>query len=72
MLTDKPISYRYRAKGQMGRGRYAVPPGTVYLLREPLDKTWWEFPENWFPKEGFSLKQVGCGLCLPIEIQGVE
>ncbi len=56
----------------MGRGRYAVPPGTVYLLREPLDKTWWEFPENWFPKEGFSLKQVGCGLCLPIEIQGVE
>lgn len=72
MLTDKPISYRYRAKGQMGRGRYAVPPGTVYLLREPLDKTWWDFPENWFPKEGFSLKQVGCGLCLPIEIQGVE
>src|ERR671933_1921298 len=72
MLTDKPLSYRYRAKGQMGRGRYAVPPGTVYLLREPLDKTWWEFPENWFPKEGFSLKQVGCVLCLPIEIQGGE
>lgn len=71
MLTDRPISYRYRAKGQMGRGRYAVPPGTVYLLREPLNKTWWEFPENWFPKEGFSLKRVGCGLCLPIEIQGV-
>jgi CRISPR-associated protein Cmr3 len=72
MLTDRPISYRYRAKGKMGRGRYAVPAGTVYLLREPLNKTWWEFPEHWFPKEGFSLKRVGCGLCLPIEIQGVE
>lgn len=68
MLTDRPIAYRYRTKGQMGRGRYAVPPGTVYLLREPLGKTWWEFPEDWFPKEGFNLKQVGCGLCLPIEI----
>ncbi|WP_017655703.1 type III-B CRISPR module-associated Cmr3 family protein [Fortiea contorta] len=71
MLTDKPISYRYRAKGNLGRGRYAVPAGSVYVLNEPLNKTWWEWDEAWFPKEGYSLKRVGCGLCLPIEIKGV-
>lgn len=70
MLTDKPIPYRYRSQGKLGRGRYAVPPGTVYVFKKPLGKTWWEFPEAWFPKEGFSLKQLGCGLCLPIELEG--
>lgn len=72
MLTDRPVTYRYRAGGKMGRGRYAVPAGSVYVFDQPLDKTWWEFPEEWFPKEGFSLKQVGCNLCLPIEIDGVD
>lgn len=71
MLTDRPIPYRYRAGGKMGRGRYAVPPGSVYVFDQPLNKTWWEFPEDWFPKEGFSLKQMGCNLCLPIDIEGV-
>jgi len=70
MLTDKPIPYRYRSQGKLGRGRYAVPPGTVYVFKKALGKTWWEFPEAWFPKEGFSLKQLGCGLCLPIELEG--
>jgi CRISPR-associated protein Cmr3 len=68
MLTDKPIPYRYRSHGKLGRGRYAVPPGTVYVFKYPLEKTWWEFPEAWFPKEGFPLKHLGCGLCLPIKI----
>jgi CRISPR-associated protein Cmr3 len=71
MLTDKPLPYRYRAKGNLGRGRYAVPAGSVYVLAEPINKPWWEWDEAWFPKEGYSLKQVGCGLCLPTEIKGV-
>ena len=71
MLTDKPIPYRYRAKGQLGRGRYAVPAGSVYVLEQPLNQPWWDWDEEWFPKEGFSLKRVGCGLCLPIDIKGV-
>ena len=71
MLTDKPIHYRYRAKGQLGRGRYAVPAGSVYVLETPINKSWWDWDINWFPNEGYSLKRVGCGLCLPINIKGV-
>ena len=78
MLTDKPIPYRYRVgdkntkQGRLGRGRYAVPAGSVYVLDEPINKPWWEWDETWFPKEGYSLKKVGCGLCLPLEIKGVN
>lgn len=72
MLTDKPVPYRYGVNGRLGRGRYAVPTGSVYILQEPLNKPWWEWDEAWFPKEGYSLKQVGCGLCLPVDIQGVD
>ena len=71
MLTDKAIPYRYLTKGHLSRGRYAVPAGSVYVLEEPLDKSWWEWPEEWFPKEGISLKKVGSGLCLPLDIEGV-
>lgn len=77
LLTDKATPYRYRTghratqRGRLGRGRYAVPAGSVYVLKKPLKKTWWEFPEEWFPKEGFPLKHLGCGLCLPVEIKGV-
>lgn len=71
MLTDKPIPYRYRAKGQLGRGRYAVPSGSVYVLETALNRAWWDWDEEWFPNEGYSLKKVGCGLCLPIDIKGV-
>jgi CRISPR-associated protein Cmr3 len=69
MLTDKPIPYRYSAGGRLGRGRYAVPPGTVYVLEEPLNQSWSEWPEDWFPQEGFSLKKLGCGLSLPLTIK---
>jgi CRISPR-associated protein Cmr3 len=57
--------------GRLSRGRYATPAGSVYVFREPLNMTWWDFLDEWFPKEGFPLKHLGCGLCLPIEIQGV-
>jgi len=72
MLTDKPVPYRSRLGGRMGRGRYAVPAGSVYVFDEPLNKSWWDWSEEWFPQEGYNLKKVGCGLCLPIEIEGIN
>lgn len=63
--------YNPNITGRLSRGRYAVPAGSVYVLNQPLNLTWWDFPEDWFPQEGFSLKQLGCGLSLPIDIQGV-
>lgn len=64
-------AYDSSKTGRLSRGRYAVPPGSVYVFREPLNRTWWDFPDEWFPKEGFPLKHLGCGLCLPIEIKGL-
>jgi CRISPR-associated protein Cmr3 len=58
--------------GRISRGRYAVPPGTVYIFHHSIDKPWSEWSEEYFPKEGFSLKQLGCNLCLPLDIAGVE
>jgi CRISPR-associated protein Cmr3 len=87
MLTDRPVPFRYRlGKGDhknssiLGVGRYAVPAGTVYVLKHDLNKTWWEFPNEWFPQskgqvassQNTLLKQLGCGLCLPITINGVD
>jgi CRISPR-associated protein Cmr3 len=76
LLTDKAVPYRYRmgnretGRGRLGRGRYAVPTGSVYVFKQPLDKTWWEFPPEWFPEKGL-IKKIGAGLCLPVEIKGV-
>lgn len=58
--------------GRLGRGRYAVSAGSVYVLEKPVNKSWWDWPEDWFPTEGFSFKKVGAGLCLPITIEGVN
>lgn len=78
LLTDKAVPYRYRMgyrdpdkadnprATRLSRGRYAVPAGSVYVLKEPLNKSWEDFPEAWFPEKGL-LKKFGCGLCLPIE-----
>jgi len=76
IYTARPNPFRYRLgnrenhqPGQpklLSRGRYAVPAGTVYVLKESLDKSWNEWPESWFPKEGPSLKHWGCGLALPL------
>ncbi|WP_247216993.1 type III-B CRISPR module-associated protein Cmr3 [Synechococcus sp. C9] len=70
VLTERPQPYRYRLGGtgtgrRLSRGRYAVPAGTVYVLKEPLDP-WHTWPEAWFPREGYSLKRWGCGLSLPL------
>ena len=77
LYTARPNPIRYRLgnrenhqPGQpklLSRGRYAVPAGTVYVLQEPLNKSWQDWDENWFPKEGPSLKRWGCGLALPLE-----
>lgn len=72
LLTDKAIPYRYSAGGKLGRGRYAVPPGTLYYFDQPLNQSWWEWQEEWFPNEGYSLKHLGCGLALPVEIKSVS
>jgi CRISPR-associated protein Cmr3 len=81
MLTERPVPFRYRIgakkddpmkQSRLSRGRYAVPAGSVYVFHQPLNKTWEDFTEDYFPKEGFSLKQLGCGLCLPIKIKGVD
>lgn len=90
MLTDRPIPFRPRTvKGHdrkqrtntLAIGRYAVPSGTVYVLKHPIEEkydTWWKFPPEWFPQGNeklppdqrpLPLKHLGCGLCLPIEIK---
>lgn len=78
LYTGRSIPFRYRLGNHdnakpnsrqpklLSRGRYAVPAGTVYVLKEPLDKSWQEWDEAWFPKEGPSLKRWGCGLALPL------
>lgn len=79
LFTARPIPFRYRLGNQdnedkhpsqspklLSRGRYAVPTGTVYLLKEPINQSWQDWNVNWFPKEGPSLKRWGCGLALPI------
>lgn len=92
LLTQRPTPYRYRlgdsndprpgAPKRLSRGRYAVPPGTVYVLKDELklseksedkeDKPkeqncWQNWPDKWFPEEGISYKRFGCGLSLPME-----
>ena len=76
LLTERPIPFRYRLGNRenqqrdqpklLSRGRYAVPAGTVYVLKEPINQSWQEWPDDWFPKEGPSLKRWGCGLALPL------
>ncbi|NJM22269.1 MAG: CRISPR-associated protein Cmr3 [Richelia sp. SL_2_1] len=71
LFTARPIPFRYRLGGKgdtklLSRGRYAVPAGTVYILKEPIDQPWQKWSENWFPREGPSLKRWGCGLALPL------
>ncbi|XPM55578.2 MAG: CRISPR-associated protein [Leptolyngbya sp. IPPAS B-1204] len=87
MLTDRPIPFRHRMvknnrnqrTNTLSVGRYAVPAGTVYIVKHPLNMTWWDFPPGWFPQSNenlpidqrpLPLKHLGCGLCLPIRIKG--
>lgn len=78
LYTERPFPFRYRLGNHnnhhnnqpklLSRGRYAVPGGTVYVLKQPLDKAWQDqdWDESWFPQEGPSLKRWGCGLALPL------
>ena len=82
IFTARPNPFRYRLGHQknkagqdihrthqpklLSRGRYAMPAGSIYILKQSLgpwqcDTDW---PEAWFPKEGPSLKRWGCGLAL--------
>jgi len=79
LITERPLPFRYRLGNHknetkeknrpklLSRGRYAVPAGTVYIVEESINQSWQEWPENWFPKEGPSLKRWGCGLALPLK-----
>jgi CRISPR-associated protein Cmr3 len=71
LFTDRPIPFRYRLGGKgdtklLSRGRYAVPAGTVYVLKEPINQPWQDWNDKWFPQEGPSLKRWGCSLALPL------
>lgn len=76
LYTGRSIPFRYRLGERenaasnepkvLSRGRYAVPAGTVYVLKNFLDKPWQDWNESWFPQEGPSLKRWGCGLALPL------
>lgn len=68
LITERPQPFRYRLGGKLSRGRYAVPAGSVYVLKEALDKPWHDWPEDWFPTEAYSFKRWGCGLALPLSI----
>lgn len=73
LLTDRASPFRYRLGGtgkakRLSRGRHTVPPGTIYVLEEPIEKAWHDWSEDWFPKEGYSFKRWGCGLALPIAV----
>lgn len=80
LLTQRPHSFRYRLgnrkdNGQdvqgdhqakrLSRGRYAVSPGSVYITQNSLPN-WQQWPPDWFPQEGPSLKRWGCGLALAL------
>lgn len=82
LLTERPIPFRYRLGDRkddqgknihqpnqpklLSRGRYAVPAGSVYLLKQPLEISWQGWDLSWFPQEGVSFKRWGCGLALPL------
>jgi CRISPR-associated protein Cmr3 len=75
LLTERPHPFRYRLGSvdnatastpkRLSRGRYAVPSGSIYLLKQSI-KAWQEWPEDLFPREGVSYKRWGCGLALPL------
>ncbi len=73
ILTKRPVPFRYRLGGppdkpkRLSRGRYAVPSGSIYVLKTPLDKPWYDWDDEWFPKEGPRLNRWGCGLSLPLK-----
>ncbi|MEM7758484.1 MAG: type III-B CRISPR module-associated Cmr3 family protein [Cyanobacteria bacterium P01_A01_bin.40] len=78
-MSDRPQAFRYRLGKKnaddpdylpklLSRGRYAVPPGSVYVVDEPLPP-WYQWHESeWFPQEAYSYKRWGSSLALPLSI----
>jgi len=80
ILTDKPRPWRHRLgigsekpedpEGKrcrrLSRGRWAVPAGSCYQLSGNPLEPWVGWNESWFPREGFSFKQLGTALALPV------
>jgi len=73
ILTDRPRPWRFRlgsgTNGQrrLSRGRWSLPAGSCYALPPGLAiPPWADWPESWFPREGFSFKQLGTALALPL------
>ena len=75
ILTERPSPFRYRLGGAKGktkrlsRGRYAVPAGSIYVLKELIKQPWHQWSDDWFPKEGPHLNRWGCGLALPLDVR---
>jgi CRISPR-associated protein Cmr3 len=72
ILTERPRPWRYRlgpgptGKRRLSRGRWALPPGTCYQVAGDPLPPWFDWPESWFPKEGFFFRHFGTALSLPI------
>ncbi|MFM8276289.1 MAG: type III-B CRISPR module-associated Cmr3 family protein [Cyanobium sp.] len=78
ILTERPRPWRHQLgastavpqnhqRPRLSRGRWAVPAGTCYRVPDGL-APWVDWPESWFPKEGFSFKQFGTALALPLQL----
>jgi CRISPR-associated protein Cmr3 len=82
ILTDRPRPWRHRLGAgsrdpspgsqakpdsrRLSRGRWAVPAGSCYQLAGDPLPPWVAWPDTWFPKEGFSFKQLGTALALSL------
>lgn len=82
ILTDRPRPWRHRlgagsrdpspadpdnpSKRRLSRGRWAVSAGSCYQIAGDPLPAWADWPEPWFPKEGFSFKQLGTALALSL------
>ena len=73
ILTDKPRPWRHRlgeganGRRRLSRGRWAVPAGSCYRVPGDPLPPWAEWDESWFPREGYSFKQLGTALALPLQ-----
>jgi CRISPR-associated protein Cmr3 len=73
ILTERPRPWRHQlgsgdlSRQRLSRGRWAVPAGTCYRVAGGLPP-WVAWDETWFPKEGFSFKQFGTALALPLSL----
>jgi CRISPR-associated protein Cmr3 len=76
ILTERPRPWRHQLgspadiavqqqRPRLSRGRWAVPAGTCYRVEGGLPP-WVAWHESWFPREGFSFKQFGTALALPL------